>query len=142
MNIFYTDPCPKKCASYLDDKRVIKMALETAQLLSTAQHISGATVTYKPTHINHPCSVWVRSSLSNYQWAYEHFLALLAEYTRRFGKVHACSRLIEELRTINLPDIGLTEHVNCTPYNLPVIDSYRAVLKDKWAKDKREPTWR
>ena len=35
MNIFATSPCPVKSAEILDDKRVIKMILESAQILYT-----------------------------------------------------------------------------------------------------------
>ena len=61
MNIFVTSNCPKLSAQALDNKRVVKMVLETAQLLSTAIFIN-STITYdnlyKPTHVKHPCTIW------------------------------------------------------------------------------------
>ena len=82
MNIFVTNTCPIKSAIILDDKRLIKMVLETTQLLSTTLSILGSEkAPYKPTHKNHPCSVWVRESLDNFLWCVEYGLALCDEYT-------------------------------------------------------------
>ena len=75
MNIFVTHLDPVKCAQNLDDKRVIKMILESAQMLSTSINVSGGKGPYKTTHVNHPCSVWVRSSNANYYWLLNHFQA-------------------------------------------------------------------
>ena len=142
MNIFYTSPDPVEFAEYLDDKRVVKMVLETAQLLSTARCLSGHASTYKPTHRNHPCAVWVRTSAANYAWTYRHFRALLAEYTKRFSKTHACERLLSELRYCKLPEAGFTEPVNCTPHKeLSTIEAYKITLAEKWANDKLTPRW-
>jgi len=90
MNIFYLSHCPKLAAEYQYNKHVVKMILETAQLLCTAHHELGTTVDipYKATHKNHPSAIWVRSSAEAYMWAYEHMLALGTEYTRRYNKEH------------------------------------------------------
>jgi len=93
MNIFYLDECPVEAAKLQCDKHVVKMILETAQLLSTAHHeLDGSSPAYKPTHKNHPSAVWVRSSAAAYLWAYKHMLELGREYTRRFGKEHKTIR--------------------------------------------------
>lgn len=50
MNIFYLDKSPQQCAEWMVDKHVVKMIVETAQLLSTAHRVlDGAPVevTYK-----------------------------------------------------------------------------------------------
>ena len=70
MNIFYLAHNPTDCAQMHCDKHVVKMILETAQLLSTAHHERGSTAPYKSTHRNHPSAVWVRSGVKQYQWAY------------------------------------------------------------------------
>lgn len=89
MNIFYLDECPKEAARMQCDRHVVKMILETAQLLSTAHHeLDGESPAYKPTHKNHPSAVWVRERASNYLWAYKHMLALGREYEARYNKVH------------------------------------------------------
>ena len=90
MNIFYLSHDPVQAAQVQYNKHVVKMILETAQLLCTAHHILGSNIKipYKATHKNHPSAIWVRSSAEAYMWAYEHMLALGAEYTKRYGKEH------------------------------------------------------
>ena len=68
MNIFYLDENHETCAQYHCDKHVIKMILETAQLLCCVHWVSGVEAPYKKTHVNHPSSVWARESLTNYKW--------------------------------------------------------------------------
>jgi len=90
MNIFYLSHDPVQAAKYQYNKHVVKMILETAQLLCTAHHELGTNIDipYKATHKNHPSAIWVRSSAEAYMWAYEHMLALGKEYTKRYGKEH------------------------------------------------------
>lgn len=90
MNIFILDNCPVLAALMQCDKHVVKMCLETAQMLST---IAGGP--YKPTHVNHPCTVWARTSHHNFVWLYAHGLALCNEYRHRYGKDHKCLDVIE-----------------------------------------------
>jgi hypothetical protein len=77
------------------------MILETAQLLCSAHHITDQVtdqVPYKLSHKNHPCSIWVRASLSNYLYLCELGLELCKEYTYRYGKIHKCEK--EYLQTL------------------------------------------
>ena len=123
MNIFYLDKNPKVAARMHNNKHVVKMILETAQLLSTAHRVldgeqyidtsSGRRIKrwkltsdkedflYKATHINHPSAVWVRESKENYEWTFNLFNALMLEYTYRYGKHHKCEFLRYHL--IDLP---------------------------------------
>ena len=144
MNIFITSTDPKECAKMLDDKRVIKMVLETTQMLSTALIVHNGIGPYKVTHLNHPCSVWVRTNQSNYDWTIEHLSTLLDEYTNRYSKIHKCSQYLPHLTQSRhiIPIGSLTTFVNCTNYkDLEVTQAYKQCLKDKWAADKRKPTW-
>lgn len=102
MNIFVLSESPGEAAEYHCDKHVVKMVLETAQLLSGAERIrlndfSKESPLYKLTHVNHPCSVWVRKSDANFNWLLTLFISLLAEYSRRYKKRHACSFLLEHI---------------------------------------------
>ena len=113
MNIFYIDHDPAQAAQWMVDKHVVKMILESAQLLSTAHRlldgieVEGKSATgrkarrwvladerdpiiYQATHINHPSAVWCRQSVENYNWLVDHFFALMGEYTHRYGKQHKC----------------------------------------------------
>ena len=79
MNIFYLSEDPNQAAKYMYNKHVVKMILESAQLLCTAHIISdgeSADVPYKATHKNHPSAIWARESVSNYIWLYDHMIAL------------------------------------------------------------------
>jgi len=93
MNIFYLDKCPDKAARLQYNKHVVKMILESAQMLCTAHHCYGdkdqvENVPYKQAHLNHPSTVWTRRSKSTYMWLYNHMMALGDEYTKRYGKIH------------------------------------------------------
>ena len=111
MNIFYVDSNPEVAARNMVDRHVVKMILETAQLLSTAHRVidgeeyvgqsqsgrkakrwrlsgNADAIMYAATHINHPSAVWVRENSANYDWLYDHLLALGSEYTHRYGRTH------------------------------------------------------
>lgn len=147
MNIFVTDPNWTKSAEALDDKRLVKMVLETAQIISTVAHKYGVQGEwYKPTHANHPCVVWAGECTPNFTWLILHGNALGAEYTKRFNKVHKShdiiSLAIKSDLAFCLPDKLQTPFANCTNYkHLPVIEAYRNHLADKWAADAKPPKW-
>jgi hypothetical protein len=125
MNIFVLDLDPVKAAEYQCDKHVVKMILETAQLLSSAHHVLNSPHKdrfYKLTHKNHPCAVWTRESASNYGWLYNHFIALCAEYTKRYGKCHKTDREKGFVLAI-LPH--LIESKAMTPFPLCMPDQYK-----------------
>lgn len=115
MNIFYLDEDPVLAARYSVDRHVVKMILETSQLLSTAHHIldgeSAPSGIYKSTHRNHPSAVWARSSDANYEWLYLHYLALMDEYTFRYGKHHKSGELQNILVKLptNIPTSKFTQ---------------------------------
>jgi hypothetical protein len=90
MNIFYLDKCPYKAAELQYNKHVVKMILESAQMLCTAHHHYNlfADVPYKKAHYNHPSTIWCRQNKNHYRWLYNHMIALGEEYTDRYGKEH------------------------------------------------------
>ena len=142
MNIFILDEDINKCAEYHADKHVVKMCLESAQLLCTAHWIAkyigyvprkldkqemitlrGLSIRetrdfpYLPNHYNHPCSIWVRKSLDNYEWLYCLALSLNDEYGYRYnGKSHKSIReVVLKLPDIDLPRKGLTSFAQAMP---------------------------
>ncbi len=133
MNIFFLDWDVNKCAKDHCDKHVVKMILETAQLLCGVHHVTAHDtdqVPYKLSHKNHPCSIWTRSSLSNYLYLCELGLALCKEYTHRYGKRHKSQEVIEWclINKPNIKDIGFTEPPKAMPdeYKVSdVVESYR-----------------
>lgn len=135
MNIFVLDTDPVKAAQLQCNAHVVKMIVESAQMLSTVHRMLDGEPTrapsksgknkvkawllgdyrneklYKAVHMNHPCTVWTRESKENYEWHYAHFVALCDEYTYRYGKTHKTDA---ELRDIlreapnHIPSKGLT----------------------------------
>lgn len=121
MNIFVLDTDPIKCAVYHNDKHVVKMLLETAQLLCGVHHIteSNLDIPYRLSHKNHPCSIWARECLENYIWLCDLGMALAREYTHRYNKVHKSQAIVEWCYD-NLPD--LPELGDTTPFALAMPD--------------------
>ena len=121
MNIFYLDKCPEKAARLQYNKHVVKMILESAQMLCTAHHcIMGedADVPYKVAHKNHPSTIWARQSSENYTWLYRHMMELGKEYERRYGKKHLSIIKCEDPLSIlpgGILETGLTDMPQCMP---------------------------
>ena len=123
MNIFYLDRDPKIAAQMMCDKHVVKMILESAQMLSTAHRvldgndIGDSKGLYKMAHKNHPSTIWARTNSSNYEWLWDHFDALMKEYTHRYGKKHASERLIHSLweNPKNITHGDFTDPPQCMP---------------------------
>ena len=126
MNIFFLDWNPKEAAKYHCDKHVVKMILECAQLLYCAHWVLTPSrvpeSAYKKTHINHPCSIWVRESIENYEWLCELAIALCNEYTYRYAKLHKTQKHIEWL--IRNPPFNIPA-VHKTPVRLAMPDEYK-----------------
>ncbi len=148
MNIFATYTCPEKCARVLDDQRVVKMILESCQLLSNGLRHNGIEVEGLPkkTHYNHPCSLWVAEGRENFEWLLYHACALDNERRARWGhrKVHKILDLCLDLHIDryrkHLPCGGST-HVNCAAnkelginfkHVSPVYDAYKLYLMARW----------
>ena len=117
MNIFVLDYQIDKCAKYHCDRHVVKMILESAQMLSTALRLNGVIKGYKPTHINHPCTIWTRASLSNWKWLRNLASHLHSEYKFRFKKQtnHVSWDLINSLPYPPIKDKGLTKFAQAMP---------------------------
>ncbi len=103
MNIFVTSECPWESAKVLPDKHIVKMPLETCQMLSivcsdkwghgfgTIPKADGTPYsTEKGAFRNHPCTIWASEFVMNWQWLLHHGIALCDEYKMRYGKTHTC----------------------------------------------------
>jgi hypothetical protein len=139
MNIFFLDFDARRAAEAHCDKHVVKMILETAQLLYCAHWLTDPDVlpptAYRKTHGNHPCAIWTRESLSNYMWLCELGLALCAEFTFRYGGVHKTQAHLEWLAAHPpaLLDHGITEIRLAMPpeYKRPnPVEAYRTFYRD------------
>lgn len=147
MNIFYLDDNPSVCAKYHCDKHVVKMILESAQLLCTALNVlAGEQVTpYKSTHINHPCSIWVRENYSN--WSYVWQLAFHLENEWRFrynhNKNHRSMDLLSQSDMVNLawdllPKADLTKPALAMPEYCKISDDPVICYREYYKKEKQD----
>ena len=158
MNLFVTDPCPCASAVALADKHVVKMPVESAQILSAAIKLHTPGITYdclcKPTHIHHPVVKWAAASRANAAWIVRHGVALCDEYQHRYKREHASLRVIkaaEELLS-HLPDAPATAFMQCVDEDLrgpDVYEAYRGCLRRKYAAwgdkarwtNREKPAW-
>lgn len=102
MNIFALSYVPSECARWHNDKHIVKMPLETAQMLCTNLNKLNVQTPYKSCHINHPCTLWAGKSRSNFLWLCHLGLALCDEYTFRYQKDHKCKDVIKHCLLNNL----------------------------------------
>lgn len=168
MNLFILDNDLDRNAEYHVDRHVVKMILEAAQLLCSAHWVTqnigfaprkvtpaetaACKVTedfYKLTHPNHPCAIWVRSSLDNFIWTHCYAEALNQEYGYRYGKSHKSMKIINRLPEPALPKLGLTPFAQAMPdqyKQLDAVAAYRAYYKAEkphlfaW-KNRPQPKW-
>ena len=134
MNIFVTDPDPNKSAQVLPDKHVVKMPLETCQMLAVVyskwyfnwgndllpKKDGTPYNTEKGAFRGHPCTIWAAENIYNTAWLIQHGFGLLEEYTHRYGKVH-------------MTDTKLRELLQSSPMQIPVetyVDPYLAMPDD------------
>ena len=186
MNIFALSRNPVEAAQQMLDKHIVKMPTETCQMLHTnilymqyvqehgkepqlkdlkAFHTDNKSNLMKPAMLNHPSTIWARQSYANWNWLYEHGVALCDEYTYRYGKTHGtlqrildCVPYFNLLPNHNFPSLGLKPITIAMDdkYRIPnqmevpnwehVIKSYRHYyLEGKWRfaewRNERRPKW-
>lgn len=164
MNIFLTNTQPDLAAMDLCDLRLNKMILETAQMLCTAyRHLypdyaeMHESILYKPTHANHPCSIWMRADYKHYLWSLLYFKALAEEkYYRNPCVVHLSFKKLWPV--LSQPFTGAQLHdalvnniqneikftfdcSNTYPTSGNTINNYKLCLLNKWRNDARTPKW-
>ena len=137
MNIFALSRNPVEAAQQMIDKHIIKMPTETCQMLHTnilymqyvkehgeepqlkdlkAFHLATESNLMKPAMLNHPSTIWARQTYANWNWLYEHGLALCDEYTYRYEKKHGT----------------LDRILDCIPY-------FDVVFKHNFSKKRLQP---
>lgn len=153
MNIFFLDKNPKVAAENHCDKHVVKMVLESAQLLCGVHHCvsSERDIPYKLSHKNHPCAIWARNSIENYRLLCEIAINLCYEYTFRYEKIHNSQKVVEWCiaHPPKIENKGVTDLPKAMPdlYKVPCpIQSYRNYYlgeKSKFAtwKKRNAPEW-
>lgn len=155
MNIFVLHSKPRLAARAHCDRHVVKMVLESCQLLSSAHHVLDGDGPLRLTHANHPCAIWTRYAYANYAWLADLADGLADEYFRRYGRRHLYARngVLERLkqppRRIHV--MAPTPHVLCMPdeYKVPgnAVESYRRYYFGAkrsfatWRLPARTPAW-
>lgn len=152
MNIFVLDEDIQKCAQYHCDQHVVKMILESVQILCTALNKKGFETPYKSTHLKHPSVLWVEESYDNFIWLRDLAIALNEEYKYRYNKEvdHKSIAVLPKISHFKYPGIGLTEFPQAMPDIYKVehdpIQAYRNFYKGdksrfaKWTK-REMPEW-
>lgn len=169
MNIFFLDRDPKVAAQYHCDKHVVKMILESAQLLSTAHRLLDGTMTveanpsgrkmkrwklndgrdsvlYLASHVNHPSGVWARSNMDHYRWLYDLMYFLINEYKHRYGgKYHKCENVLMALLNApnNIPVTDWADPPQAMPQDAKVVgDSVEAYRNYYRLHKRRMANWK
>lgn len=152
MNIFVLDQDIKQCARYHCDKHVVKMILESVQILCTALNKKGYSTPYKPTHPNHPCVLWVDQSYDNFLWLKELTIELNNEYRYRYDKSndHKSIAVLQSISKYKYQSNQLTNFAQAMPDKYKCVDdavrAYRQYYNGeklefaKWTK-REVPDW-
>lgn len=170
MNIFVVHENPRIAARMLCNEHVVKMTLESTQMLATVLIRHGVTDDvlrrfgvltktgrpYRATHLSHPCVMWANESRQAFDWLATHALALATEYGLRFGKNHACTVpilgcvLIAQTQTLPQPFVfgPMKPFPQAMPdeHKVPndAVRAYRSYYHEKcanWAEAGRPPKW-
>lgn len=157
MNIFVLDLEPSKCAEYHCNKHLVKMLVEHCQILGSIAYTArgihrkaditpdfigrtfkgfprsreGSPHPYGIGYRNHPCTQWAAKSLDNYRWLCELTMEMAYEYTRRYGRKHACEDICQWYASNHpeLPIIGMTPFAQAMPDDCKNPDAVKAYRK-------------
>ena len=169
MNIFACYESPHQAALFLPDKHIVKMPLESAQMLAVAmgryganlgnlRKLDGSTYSHQA-FMHHPCTQWACYSFHNMAWLIVHAQSLMFEYLHRYGKHHGCATAIGDASNLfTQSGYSLSSYIDHTPFarampaefkyddSIDTITAYRRYLQTKkwaaWKKDPaRRPSW-
>ena len=169
MNLFILSLIPTEAAEAYMDKHVNKILLEAVQMLCTAMHVLVPDTPikdalYKQAHLNHPVSIWVRTSRDNFIWTLDLVEALHEEWRFRYAhpetKFHR-SYVVAQLLRRHVPrdEFFICPRAGLTPFALAMpeeykarngnaVESYRAYYMSPekqriatWKKNRPAPEW-
>ena len=136
MNLFILSLIPTEAAEAYMDKHVNKILLEAVQMMCTAMHVLVPDTPikdqlYKQAHLNHPVSIWVRTSRDNFIWTLDLVEALHEEWRSRYGhpetKFHRSYAVAQLLRRhVPRDELFPCPRAGLTPFALAMPDEYKA----------------
>ena len=116
MNVFCLDRDPTKAAEMMCDKHVVKMIIETCQILSAVIDVNYidehrakgwkskpsqqlGCPNYPPAHVKHPATLWAIEARGNAVWLCKHLRELCRQYYLRYDnkshKLEGCTQIYE-----------------------------------------------
>ena len=182
MNIFVLHEDPKIAAQMHCERHILKMIIEHTQMMAaTYYHTLGISrkkeilenqekvstlfsgfprkdengndKPYMISHVNHPCTVWTRTSLSNFNWLLDCTKAMCEEFTYRYKGKHSVEAIIDWMyqNPPKIEDIGLTPFAQAMPdfyKGSDVTEAYHkyyafktTYMKVNWKLEERIPSW-
>ena len=127
-----------KSAESQDNYRVVKMILESCQILSTVLNEQGVQAPYKSFNPKHPSCLWAAESSDNFENLVMHCYALIGEYAERFGKDHKCISVLEKIVLLYDPSRFPTQDATPLKMAMPnefksddIVESYRKYYASK-----------
>lgn len=132
MNIFALDTDPQKAAAYHCDKHVVKMILESAQMISTVFDKYSVNHQYllKPCFHNHPCTLWAGRTAENLHWLIGLGYFLTKEYQKRYKKVHVYSGFFHSVTRHQHYLLGCFPEEGLQPFAIAMPDYLKSQAKD------------
>ena len=85
--------------------------------------------------LNHPSTIWARQSYANFDWLYQHGIALCEEYTYRYGKEHGSETRIKNTPFSDYLQLMRVQYdIGLTPVSIAMDDMYRIenTFDDEW----------
>ena len=113
-----------KSAQSQDNLRVVKMILESCQILSTVLNEQGLDAPYRSFNPKHPSCLWAAESAANFMNLALHCEAMITEYSQRFGKIHKCAAVLNKI--VSMFDADLFPTTKSTPLRLAMPDKFRS----------------
>lgn len=149
MNIFILDADPERAAQYHCDRHVVKMILESVQIMNTALDSRGLSdyTFYGSTHVGHPCVKWAAESWNNMEWLLQLTHYLNKEYRRRYENSENHSSYQKVLDNwyddgwlLPAEDEEYTEFAQAMPDDVKNADAIRA-YRDYYQQYKATEDW-
>lgn len=143
MNIFILDRDITRCAQFHCDQHVVKMILESVQILCTSLNKRGFKTPYRSTHAKHPCVLWVDRSYDNFVWLSNLAEALNAEYRYRWQRMtdHSSISVLQQIRELRYESRGLTEFAQAMPDQYRHANVVRAYRDFYWHEKMQFARW-